>query len=197
MYNRPSSVQELLSELTKTAVLDFDTLTTALYDFDLRYVFDIRYVHQGSIFNCTDEIFERSFNINVTKAKSHLISNTDRYFMIFNCFSINLDQVRSMFWMCQTIAPLIPDGGHISSRYQIRSNFEVSDYLKGQVISSTCLLWPPQSRVLRKGVIHDGWGIHIQKIWISQILHAPKLGLHNLGTFTSTNLEFDQNDGFG
>ena len=34
----------------------------------LRYEFtNSRYVHQGSIFDCTDEIFERSFNINVPK----------------------------------------------------------------------------------------------------------------------------------
>merc|ERR1711892_1188956 len=43
------------------------------------------YVHQGSIFDCSDEIFERSMNINV----------------------------RSMFWMCQNIAPKVPDGGSI------------------------------------------------------------------------------------
>merc|ERR1712218_518804 len=54
------------------------------------------YVHQGSIFNCTDEIFERSFNINV----------------------------RSMFWMCQSIAPLIPDGGHIINMSSVASSIK-------------------------------------------------------------------------
>ena len=73
-----------------------------------------RYVHQGSIFNCTDEIFERSFNINVTKTK--FVSSLD----ISEKCSINYVKVRSMFWMCQSIAPLIPDGGR-----KIRSNIEI------------------------------------------------------------------------
>merc|ERR1719295_760914 len=43
------------------------------------------YVHQGSIFECSDEIFERSMDINV----------------------------RSMFWIVKALVSKIPDGGHI------------------------------------------------------------------------------------
>jgi len=54
------------------------------------------YVHQGSIFKCSDEIFERSWNINV----------------------------RSMFWMCQEVAPLLPDGGHIINMSSVCSSIK-------------------------------------------------------------------------
>jgi len=54
------------------------------------------YVHQGSIFECSDEVFERSMNINV----------------------------RSMFWMCQTIAPKVPDGGSIINMSSVCSSIK-------------------------------------------------------------------------
>jgi len=54
------------------------------------------YVHQGSIFDCSDEIFERSMNINV----------------------------RSMFWMCQNIAPKVPDGGSIINMSSVCSSIK-------------------------------------------------------------------------
>ena len=54
------------------------------------------YVHQGTIFDCTDEIFERSFNINV----------------------------RSMFWMCQTFGPLLNDGGSIINMSSVASSIK-------------------------------------------------------------------------
>eukprot|EP00092_Neocalanus_flemingeri_P035691 GFUD01038859.1.p1 GENE.GFUD01038859.1~~GFUD01038859.1.p1 ORF type:complete len:249 (-),score=79.74 GFUD01038859.1:122-868(-) len=54
------------------------------------------YVHQGSIFDCSDEVFERSMNINV----------------------------RSMFWMCQTIAPKVPDGGSIINMSSVCSSIK-------------------------------------------------------------------------
>ena len=63
----------------------------------LHYVNDIfRYVHQGSIFDCTDDIFERSMNINV----------------------------RSMFWMCQIFTPKIPDGGSIINMSSVCSSIK-------------------------------------------------------------------------
>jgi len=54
------------------------------------------YVHQGSIFDCTDDIFERSFNINV----------------------------RSMFWTCQILAPLLSDGGSIINMSSVCSSIK-------------------------------------------------------------------------
>merc|ERR1712168_590129 len=54
------------------------------------------YVHQGSIFECTDDIFERSMNINV----------------------------RSMFWMCQIFTPKIPDGGSIINMSSVCSSIK-------------------------------------------------------------------------
>merc|ERR1711872_250148 len=54
------------------------------------------YVHQSSIFTCSDEIFERSININV----------------------------RSMFWMCQSITPKIPDGGSIINMSSVCSSIK-------------------------------------------------------------------------
>merc|ERR1711874_189014 len=54
------------------------------------------YVHQGSIFDCSDEIFERSININV----------------------------RSMFWMCQSISPKVPDGGSIINMSSVCSSIK-------------------------------------------------------------------------
>jgi len=54
------------------------------------------YVHQGSIFECSDEVFERSFQINV----------------------------RSMFWMCQTIGPLVPNGGSIINMSSVCSSIK-------------------------------------------------------------------------
>merc|ERR1712183_777521 len=54
------------------------------------------YVHQGSIFECSDEIFERSININV----------------------------RSMFWMCQSISPKVPDGGSIINMSSVCSSIK-------------------------------------------------------------------------
>jgi len=54
------------------------------------------YVHQGSIFDCSDDVFERSMNINV----------------------------RSMFWMCQSIAPKIPDGGSIINMSSVCSSIK-------------------------------------------------------------------------
>ena len=48
---------------------------------------------------------------------------------IFCQFLKYCDQVRSMFWMCQTIAPLIPDGGHIYILHiyhqHIRSSYSI------------------------------------------------------------------------
>jgi len=54
------------------------------------------YVHQGSIFDCSDAVFERSININV----------------------------RSMFWMCQSIAPKVPDGGSIINMSSVCSSIK-------------------------------------------------------------------------
>merc|ERR1712002_814075 len=54
------------------------------------------YVHQGSIFDCTDDIFERSMNINV----------------------------RSMFWICQIFTPKIPDGGSIINMSSVCSSIK-------------------------------------------------------------------------
>ena len=59
-------------------------------------VYYFRYVHQGSIFDCSDDVFERSMNINV----------------------------RSMFWMCQTIAPKVPDGGSIINMSSVCSSIK-------------------------------------------------------------------------
>merc|ERR1711936_1286120 len=57
---------------------------------------DCRYVHQGSIFDCSDAVFERSININV----------------------------RSMFWMCQIFTPKIPDGGSIINMSSVCSSIK-------------------------------------------------------------------------
>ena len=54
------------------------------------------YVHQGSIFDCTDEIFERSFNINL----------------------------RSMFWTCKKLAPVLEDGGSIINMSSVCSSIK-------------------------------------------------------------------------
>jgi len=54
------------------------------------------YVHQGSIFDCSDDIFQRSFEINV----------------------------RSMFWMVKTMAPKIPEGGSIINMSSVASSIK-------------------------------------------------------------------------
>jgi len=52
------------------------------------------YVHQGSIFDCSDDIFQRSWDINV----------------------------RSMFWMVKAAAAKIPDGGSIINMSSVASS---------------------------------------------------------------------------
>merc|ERR1711874_193387 len=52
------------------------------------------HVHQGDIFSCSDEVFERSFSINV----------------------------RSMFWMCQAFLPKVPDGGSVINMSSVCSS---------------------------------------------------------------------------
>jgi len=52
------------------------------------------YVHQGSIFECSDDIFQRSWDINV----------------------------RSMFWMVKAAAAKIPDGGSIINMSSVASS---------------------------------------------------------------------------
>jgi len=54
------------------------------------------YVHQGSIFDCTDDVFQRSFDINV----------------------------RSMFWMVKAAAEKIPDGGSIINMSSVASSIK-------------------------------------------------------------------------
>jgi len=54
------------------------------------------YVHQGSIMECSDEIFERSYQINV----------------------------RSMFWMCKAFIPKIADGGSIINMSSVASSIK-------------------------------------------------------------------------
>ncbi|XP_023344383.1 uncharacterized protein LOC111713683 [Eurytemora carolleeae] len=55
---------------------------------------NISYVHQGSILECSDQVFERSYQINV----------------------------RSMFWMCQTFIPQMEDGGSIINMSSVASS---------------------------------------------------------------------------
>jgi len=52
------------------------------------------YVHQGSIFNCSDDIFQKSFDINV----------------------------KSMFWMVRAVADKIPEGGSIINMSSVCSS---------------------------------------------------------------------------
>jgi len=54
------------------------------------------FVHQGSIFECTDDVFQRSFEINV----------------------------RSMFWMVKAAAEKIPDGGSIINMSSVCSSIK-------------------------------------------------------------------------
>jgi len=54
------------------------------------------YVHQGSIFDCSDDIFQRSWDINV----------------------------RSMFWMVKAAAAKIPDGGSIINMSSVASSIK-------------------------------------------------------------------------
>merc|ERR1711872_45359 len=103
--------EELLDDLKKTA--ETENLNITVKKVDVTNKSDILtlaeglekvdvlfncagYVHQGSIFECSDEIFERSMNINV----------------------------RSMFWMCQSIAPKIPDGGSIINMSSVCSSIK-------------------------------------------------------------------------
>merc|ERR1711872_938780 len=103
--------EELLDDLKKTAETENLNITVKKVDVTnksdiLTLAADIEkvdvlfncagYVHQGSIFECSDEIFERSMNINV----------------------------RSMFWMCKSIAPKIPDGGSIINMSSVCSSIK-------------------------------------------------------------------------
>merc|ERR1711936_471987 len=54
------------------------------------------YVHQGSIFECSDEIFQRSMDINV----------------------------RSMFWIVKALVSKIPDGGSIINMSSVASSIK-------------------------------------------------------------------------
>jgi len=54
------------------------------------------YVHQGSLFDCNDDIFEKSININV----------------------------KSMFWMCKMFVPKVPDGGSIINMSSVCSSIK-------------------------------------------------------------------------
>ena len=58
--------------------------------------FIFRYVHQGSILECTDDIFQRCFDINV----------------------------RSMFWMVKSLIDKIPDGGSIINMSSVASSIK-------------------------------------------------------------------------
>merc|ERR1711942_580758 len=103
--------EELLDDLKKTA--ETENLNITVKKVDVTCKSDILtlaeglkkvdvlfncagYVHQGSIFECSDEIFERSMNINV----------------------------RSMFWMCQSITPKMPDGGSIINMSSVCSSIK-------------------------------------------------------------------------
>jgi len=54
------------------------------------------FVHQGSIFECSDQMFDLSYNINV----------------------------RGMFWMCQNLVPKIPDGGSVINMSSVASSIK-------------------------------------------------------------------------
>merc|ERR1711872_454019 len=103
--------EELLDDLKKTA--ETENLNITVKKVDVTNKSDILtlaeglekvdvlfncagYVHQGSIFECSDEIFERSMNINV----------------------------RSMFWMCKMFVPKVPDGGSIINMSSVCSSIK-------------------------------------------------------------------------
>ena len=91
-----SDILALAEGLEKVDVL-FNCAGFVFFNFGFCFVTPhFRYVHQGSIFDCSDEVFERSMNINV----------------------------RSMFWMCQTLAPKVPDGGSIINMSSVCSSIK-------------------------------------------------------------------------